>query len=91
MRVPGKPHPLQFNAARVMLEQFEGPLPADHDASHLCHQWLCINPAHLVVETKLQNQRRRWVEGVPLPKPAVRNDDDPDLRAGCHTDNTFPY
>jgi hypothetical protein len=68
MRVPNKPHPLQQNAARVMLEQFEGPLPVDLNASHLCEDnWLCVNPDHLVPETLSANCMRREGHNVPLP------------------------
>jgi hypothetical protein len=75
MRVPGKPHPLQQNAARVMLEQFVGPLPPEHEASHLCaDNWLCINPDHLVPETHSANCLRR--EGHNVPLPSLPREDD---------------
>lgn len=53
------------NAAREMLNLFYV-LDSEAEASHLCTvSWLCINPDHLVPETKQQNMARRW--GKPLP------------------------
>lgn len=82
MRVPGKRHPLQFNAARVMLNQF-WVLDDEAEASHLCsHSWLCIHPDHLIPETKAQNMARRWGKPVPPGRTWQRRepiDDVPDL------------
>lgn len=63
VHVPGK-GTRNFNAARVMCEQIHGPAPdtetVRHEASHLCHSnWLCVNPDHLMWETKRQNIARR--------------------------------
>jgi len=82
LRVPGVKHPRQHNAARVMLEQF-GPLPDEHNASHLCvDNWYCINPDHLIGEPFGNNIARRWGRHGPLPAATVRLDDDPDWLAG---------
>ena len=63
MRVDGKHRTL--NAARVMLGLFYV-LDAEAEASHLCaDSYLCINPDHLLPETKRQNMARRW--GKPVP------------------------
>jgi hypothetical protein len=60
MRVPGKAHPLQRNACRVMCELVHGPAPEGHEASHLCDdEWCCVNPDHLMWETKRENLARR--------------------------------
>ncbi len=61
MRVPGVPHPRNFNAARVMCELVHGPAPTpEHEASHTCEDnWLCIRPSHLLWETKRENLARR--------------------------------
>lgn len=59
MRVQGKPR--LHNAARVVCELIHGPAPTPmHEASHLCDDnWLCINPDHLIWETKKENLQRR--------------------------------
>lgn len=68
MRVPGTPSPRQHNAARVMLREFGELSDPLHEASHLCvGNWLCINPDHLIGESKQDNIHRRegWVLGLP--------------------------
>ncbi len=70
MRIPGAGRegtPKQHNAARVMLREV-GDLDPLHEASHLCRgNWLCINPDHLIGESKQDNIHRRegWVLGLP--------------------------
>lgn len=67
LRVPGVLSPRQHNAARVMLREV-GDLDPLHEASHLCvGNWLCINPDHLIGESKQDNIHRRegWVLGLP--------------------------
>lgn len=70
MRTPGAGRggkPKQHNAARVMLREF-GDLDPLHEASHLCvGNWLCINPDHLIGESKQDNIHRRegWMLGLP--------------------------
>lgn len=71
------------SAHRLMLGIFYA-LDAEAEASHLCSDsWLCINPDHLLPETKQQNMARRW--GRPLPAgrtwPGVAAND-PDHAAG---------
>lgn len=34
-----------------------------HHASHLCHQPTCINPDHIVVEDKADNEARKVCKG----------------------------
>lgn len=64
MRVDGKHRTL--NAARVMLGLFYE-IDDEAEASHLCSDsYLCINPDHLLPETKAQNMARRWGKPVPL-------------------------
>lgn len=70
MRTPGAGaagKPKNHNAARVMLREF-GDLDPTHEASHLCRgNWLCINPDHLIGESKQDNIHRRegWVIALP--------------------------
>ena len=70
MRAPGAGaagKPKNHNAARVMLREV-GDLDPLHEASHLCRgNWLCINPDHLIGESKQDNIHRRegWVLGLP--------------------------
>lgn len=57
------------NPAREMLNLFYV-LDSETEASHLCTtSYLCINPDHLVPETKQQNMARRW--GKPVPEGRV--------------------
>ena len=67
IRLPGVPHPRNFNAARVMLEIVEGPPPTpEHEASHLCYgNWLCVCPDHLLWETKQENMARQRARRRP--------------------------
>lgn len=81
IRVDGKPR--QHNAARVMLDQFEGFADPAHGASHLCSDnWLCVNPDHLISESHRDNIGRRDGRDVPLPAVRERADTDPDMAAG---------
>lgn len=62
MRLPGRPHPIPHNAARLMCEVIQGPPPTVmHEASHLCPDtWLCVCPDHLIWETRSENMLRYW-------------------------------
>lgn len=64
MRVPGGGRatpPKQYNVCRLMLQEINGsPIAPELEASHLCEDnWLCINPDHLIDETKRENLDRR--------------------------------
>lgn len=63
LRTPGAGkagHPKQRNVARVVCELIHGPAPEGHEASHLClDAWCCVNPDHLLWETKKENIARR--------------------------------
>lgn len=73
--IRGARGPRNQNAARVMLELFEGPLPPGLEASHLCvDNWLCVHPDHMVPETHVQNCKRR--DGHVVPLPAAQQPDD---------------
>lgn len=91
VRVPGMRSPRKVNPCRTMLEQF-GPLPDEHNASHLCLSWSCINPDHLIGEPFAANIGRRWGRHAPLPVAAAVEHDDPDWRAGVPADaNLCPF
>ena len=36
-----------------------GEIPAEREIDHICHQTLCVNPAHLRLTTKKQNKENR--------------------------------
>ena len=36
-----------------------GPIPDEMDVDHLCHNKLCVNPAHLEAVSHRENMRRR--------------------------------
>lgn len=36
------------------------PLPKDHDRGHTCDFSLCVNPEHLEIVPKKQNQEKMW-------------------------------
>lgn len=79
--------PRQQNAARVMCEIIHGPAPTPtHEASHLCEdEWLCVNPDHLIWETKQENMARQWVR-------RRETKEDPDIGAGVPADpNEIPF
>lgn len=63
MRILGAPStmgPRQHNTCRVVCEIIHGPAPEGHEASHLCEdEWLCVNPDHLLWESKTENLARR--------------------------------
>lgn len=61
---------LQVIAARLKLgEAFGESKASDHDASHLCHNRDCFNPAHMCMESRQKNLERepcRFREEVVL-------------------------
>jgi hypothetical protein len=72
-----------------MCELIHGPAPTpEHEASHLCEdEWLCVNPDHLIWETKKENMARQW-------ERRRREDSIPDvtLYAGVSCDpNHIPF
>jgi len=91
-RVPGVRSPRKVNPCRTMLEQF-GPLPDEHNASHLCNDtWLCVHPDHLIGESLQDNLKRRDGLTLPLPAHVGHADHDPDWRAGVACDpNEVPF
>jgi len=77
LRTPGagrEGKPRQHNAARLMLKEF-GELAETHEASHLCRgNWLCINPDHLIGESKQDNIHRREGWLIALPESVEADD-----------------
>lgn len=45
-------------AHRFSFELENGPIPKDREIDHLCRNRLCVNPAHLDLVTRRENQRR---------------------------------
>jgi len=64
MREVGVPS-RSFLASTVIAAQAADAEPRDGDeASHLCHHRWCINPAHVVAESRSRNNRRRQCQGA---------------------------
>lgn len=59
IRVPGRKNPKTIYAHRAMLEEVHDIWFPFDEAGHLCYQPLCINPAHLEVQTKAFNMMER--------------------------------
>lgn len=38
----------------------ETPCPPGHHRDHLCNNSLCVNPEHLEIVTKEENDKRKW-------------------------------
>jgi hypothetical protein len=55
-------------AHRWSWEFLNGPVPVGLELDHLCHQPLCVNPAHLEPVTPAENKRRRRAENAPSCK-----------------------
>ena len=55
-------------AHRYAYEFFVGPIPRELEIDHLCHNKLCVNPAHLEAVTHQENCARRKKSG-PYPDP----------------------
>lgn len=47
-----------YLAHRVSFEMFVGPIPQGLQLDHLCRVHNCVNPDHLDIVTKAENQRR---------------------------------
>lgn len=52
-------------AHRISYETFVGPIPEGLELDHLCHNTLCINPAHLEPVTHHENMQRRKDSNQP--------------------------
>lgn len=50
-------------AHRLSYELHKGPVPEGLEIDHLCHNKLCVNPAHLEAVTHRENCRRRKQSG----------------------------
>lgn len=67
-----------FGAHRVAVllhhdaEAVQKMLFADHHASHLCHQPICINHEHIVVEKKADNEARKSCKGKVSKRLTLR-------------------
>lgn len=46
-------------AHRVAWELFRGPIPAEKQIDHICHNRACVNPDHLRVTNGFENQQNR--------------------------------
>lgn len=46
-------------AYKWIAEQTYGSIPTGYEPDHLCENKLCVNPAHLEIVTREENQRRR--------------------------------
>lgn len=58
-RVPGKPHPVNSQAHRAIMEELlDAVFPFD-EVDHLCHNVACLNPTHLEVVTPVHNLANR--------------------------------
>lgn len=55
-------------AHRVSYELFVGTVPDGLELDHLCHNTLCINPAHLEPVTHAENMKRRKDSGLEYCK-----------------------
>lgn len=53
-------------AHRVVYESMRGPVPKGMDLDHLCRNRACVNPDHLEVVTRSENNRRGKL-GTPMP------------------------
>lgn len=76
IRINGKPRSVW--AHRAMLEEYHDIVFPFDEAAHLCYNTLCINPAHLEVQTQIFNlaMRRgyRPPEGSMIPVLFPRNE-----------------
>lgn len=50
---------LTKRAHRIAWEEWRGPIPEGFEIDHLCHNTLCINPAHLDCVPPLENQKHK--------------------------------
>lgn len=65
-------------AHRLSYERWMRPIPEGMQIDHLCHNKLCVRPAHLEPVANEENSRRRWetyticASGHPLTGDNVR-------------------
>ena len=48
-----------IGAHRVSYELFIGPIPENMQVDHICHNRICVNPAHLRLATNKENNEHR--------------------------------
>jgi hypothetical protein len=63
---------LQY-AHRVAFQAVNGPIPTHLEVDHLCHNKLCVNPAHLEAVTHQENCKRRRKSGPHRTPGSLRD------------------
>jgi hypothetical protein len=66
----GKYHP--YYAHRAAYTAANGPIPGDLVVDHLCFNRACVNPAHLRLLTREDNNRRKAKNGIDWPLDECR-------------------
>lgn len=56
---------------RLVWEQARGPIPADRQVAHLCHNRACVRLDHLALATRTENMQQSVAAGWPNGKPRV--------------------
>lgn len=57
-KLPGGKHGKNVSAHRFAYEAMFGPIPSGMELDHLCRVTLCVNPTHLEVVSRYENNRR---------------------------------